>query len=163
MFCLLDFFKPKPLKYRCFKNYLKKKTILSKPTVLVFAVFNFINHTQDVAVVTKDNYKNCTNSTIDVYTASPANIILTTTGEHYFTSTYERHCFLGQKLAINVTGNSTAPTPSGSIAVPPSSSVAPSSHGPSAGGSSPPPVSSAPNVNGCFFTSLLIVSVAFFY
>lgn len=124
-----------------------------------FAVFNFINGTQDVVVVTKSDYKNCsTDSALQVYKTSPANIALKTTGEHFFTSTYDRHCFLGQKLAINVTGSS--------ITSPPSMSVAPDSHGPVAGGPNPAPVSSAPrriNVNGFFFTSLLSAVVAFFY
>lgn len=127
--------------------------------VFIFAVFNFINGTQDVAVVSKEDYRNCsTNSTIEVYKTSPANITLKATGEHFFTSTYERHCFLGQKLAINVTGSSTAN--------PPSISVAPASNGPSVGGPIPHPVSSAPrsiSVNGFFFTPIFFIAVVAFF
>ncbi|BBN69086.1 early nodulin-like protein 14 [Prunus dulcis] len=68
-------------------------------------VFNFANDTQDVAVVTKSAYENCTtNNTIAVYSKSPVSILLNTSGEHFFTSTYDRHCVLGQKLAINNRG-----------------------------------------------------------
>ncbi|XAR66880.1 hypothetical protein NMG60_11013249 [Bertholletia excelsa] len=78
-------------------------------------VFKFTNGTQDVAVVTKSAYDSCdTSTTITILTTSPAKVSLTTTGEHYFTSTYSKHCDLGQKLAINVvgtSGTSSAPAP----------------------------------------------------
>ncbi|KAA8535117.1 hypothetical protein F0562_030120 [Nyssa sinensis] len=88
-------------------------------------VFNFVNGTQDVAVVTKSAYETCdTNITITVLTTSPAKITLTTTGEHYFTSTYPGHCTFGQQLAINVTASS-GPTASPAPPPPPHSSPVP--------------------------------------
>ncbi|OWM65928.1 hypothetical protein CDL15_Pgr015353 [Punica granatum] len=118
-------------------------------------VFNFINGTQDVAIVTKEAYESCnTTSTITILTTSPARVTLTTVSEHFFTSTYSRHCELGQKLAINVTGTTgTSPSPSPSIATPPTGTSTPttstpgsSSPSPTAGGpaTAPPPSSSAP-------------------
>lgn len=76
-------------------------------------VFNFQNGTQDVAEVTKAAYDSCDTTTpATVLTTSPAKITLSTTGEYFFTSTYSRHCFLGQKLAITVTASTTSgPTP----------------------------------------------------
>ncbi|XP_050377741.1 blue copper protein-like [Argentina anserina] len=125
-------------------------------------VFNFINETQDVAVVTKAAFDNCTtNSTIAVYTDSPVYIVLNTTGEHYFTSTYDRHCELGQKLAINVIAKSTKTATSPSSPTTPSSQ-APSAHSPAA---SAPLNSAAPSTiigRGYFFTFLL-VGMAFFH
>lgn len=126
---------------------------------LAFAVFNFENDTQDVAVVTKSAYENCTtNNTIAVYTKSPVSILLNTSGEHFFTSTYDRHCVLGQKLAINVTASSTATSPSGSVAP---SSPTTSTGGP---GSAPAPSRSAPSKIGSgHFTFVLISMAAFFF
>ncbi|PQP95843.1 hypothetical protein Pyn_06208 [Prunus yedoensis var. nudiflora] len=122
-------------------------------------VFNFVNDTQDVAVVTKSAYENCTtNNTTAVYTKSPVSILLNTSGEHFFTSTYYRHCVLGQKLAINVTARSTATSPSGSVAP---SSPTTSTGGP---GSAPAPFSSAPSKIGSgHFTFVLISMAAFFF
>lgn len=124
-------------------------------------VFNFINGTQDVAVVTKAAFDNCTtNNTVAVFTNSPVNIILNTTGEHYFTSTYDRHCELGQKLAINVTAKSTGTAISPSSPTTPSS-LAPSAYSPTA----PGPYNSAPSmINGSgYFVSFLLVALAFFH
>ncbi|KAK9947540.1 hypothetical protein M0R45_003159 [Rubus argutus] len=124
-------------------------------------VFNFINGTQDVAVVTKAAFDNCTtNNTVAVFTNSPVNIILNSTGEHYFTSTYSRHCELGQKLEINVTAKSTGTATSPSSPTTPSS-LAPSAHSPAASG----PYNSAPSmINGSgYFVSFLLVALAFFH
>lgn len=108
--------------------------------MILHAVFNFENGTQDVAEVTKSAYKSCdTSDPIRVITTSPARITLTSTGEHFFTSTYSQHCSLGQKLAINVTAYSTAPSPS--IAEPPSNTISPV-EGPNG---APAPFSSASN------------------
>ncbi|RXI05720.1 hypothetical protein DVH24_017762 [Malus domestica] len=123
-------------------------------------VFNIVNGTQDdVALVTKPAYENCTtNSTIAVYKNSPVSILLNTSGEHFFISTYDRHCLLGQKLAINVT-SSTAQPPSGSMA--PSS---PTPHGTSGPGAAHAPFSSAPSrIGSGYFTFLLIAHKAFLY
>lgn len=87
-------------------------------------VFNFANGTQDVAEVTKSAYSGCdTTSPLRVISTSPARITLTSAGEHFYTSTYLRHCDLGQKLAINVTNFGNAPHPS--IAEPPSNAHSP--------------------------------------
>ncbi|XP_022751674.1 blue copper protein-like [Durio zibethinus] len=125
-------------------------------------VFIFINGTQDVAMVTKEAYEACdTNNTITVLNTSPANITLTTTGEHFFTSTFARHCDLGQKLAINVTARSTANPPSSSTE-PSSSGTTPVSEGPSEALAPTSPVSSAPShLIGGFFITLLSIAIAF--
>ncbi|OMO57787.1 Plastocyanin-like protein [Corchorus olitorius] len=119
-------------------------------------VFEFINGTQDVAVVTKEAYEKCnTTNPITILTTSPANITLTTKGEHFFTSTYGGHCELGQKLAINVTASSSG------TANPPSTSTSPVSEGPS--GSALPPVSSAPyRVGAGFLVTLFSIAIVFF-
>lgn len=134
-----------------------------------YAVFNFRNGSDDVAVVTKDAYNSCNTSTsIAYYNNSPAIITLKSAGEHYFTSTYDYHCDLGQKLAINVTGSSTASPPSSSGSPTPGSATSPSSstgEGPTAGGPTPPPPASAAPYrisNGFLFTLLPIV-MAFIY
>ncbi|KAK2966221.1 hypothetical protein RJ640_010038 [Escallonia rubra] len=122
-------------------------------------VFNFENGTQDVAVlVSKSAYESCdTSNTTTVLTTSPAKITLTTAGEHFFTSTYSRHCYFGQKLAINVTAGSSA-TPPSSSAMPPSSTSSSSSGGPV---SSPPPESSAmSHAAGAFYLTFLSIIMA---
>lgn len=72
--------------------------------MLLFVVFNFTSGQQDVARVTKEAFDTC-NSTnpIAIETTSPANFTLGSLGEYYFISTLDKHCPLGQKLAINVT------------------------------------------------------------
>ena len=76
------------------------------------AVFNFVKGAQDVAEVSKAAFESCdTTTTITVLTTSPAKITLTTAGDHFFTSTYPRHCGLGQKLAISVMGTTASPAP----------------------------------------------------
>ncbi|TKY73171.1 Early nodulin protein 1 [Spatholobus suberectus] len=119
-------------------------------------VFYYLNGTQDVAVVTKEAYEKCdTNHTLAVYTNSPTRIILNTTGEHFFTSTYPHHCALGQKLAINVTGSGSPDT-----ALSPEGSLFPTSLGPSA--SALAPFSSAPSMPVCgYMVTLLSIGLAF--
>jgi len=121
-------------------------------------VFNFLNGSDDVASVTKEAYNSCNLSTsLALYNNSPAYITLKTTGEYFFTSTYQYHCALGQKLAINVTGSGTAYPPS-------SSAHSPSgSHGPTA---SPPSgsTSAAPSrISGGYLFGLLTIAMAVFY
>lgn len=142
--------------------YLFSQNALRKSNYFSFyyrVVFNFINGTQDVALVSKSSYETCdTNTTITILTTSPARFTLTTTGGHYFTSTYPRRCSLGQRLAINVTA---PPSPSSGPAMPPSSY--PSSYGPSAGGPSPPPLSSAsPRVVTAIFATFMSIGIALF-
>lgn len=77
-----------------------------------YIVFNFIDENQDVAMVTKEAFKSCNSSNpISLQTKSPANFTLDKTGEYYFIGTKDKHCKLGQKLAINVT-TFPGPTPS---------------------------------------------------
>ncbi|KAK2991914.1 hypothetical protein RJ640_006091 [Escallonia rubra] len=87
-------------------------------------VFNFTTGQHDVAEVTKAAFDSCnTTSPISMITDGPANITLTTAGEHHFICTFSRHCGLGQKLAINVSSpSSTSPSPSPQPATPPPSS-----------------------------------------
>lgn len=126
-------------------------------------VFNFANGTQDVAVVTEEAYDSCnTTTTIAVYATSPVKYTLAAVGEYFFTSTYSRHCNLGQKLAINVTASSSATPPSTTTTPTPSSNPSSSVTSPVAGGpSAPPPQSSAPAraVLG-FSSTLLLIALA---
>ncbi|GMQ07080.1 hypothetical protein CsSME_00051431 [Camellia sinensis var. sinensis] len=129
-------------------------------------VFNFVNGTQDVAVVTKAAYESCdtTTTTRTVLTTTPAKITLSNPGEHYFTSTYPLHCNWGQQLAINVIASSTAMSPSTSAASPPSTTTKSSSvFAPAAGGPIPPPTSSAPShiVIGFFYVTFLSSATTF--
>ncbi|XP_050231038.1 blue copper protein-like [Mercurialis annua] len=72
-------------------------------TVGDILVFNFTSGQQDVARVTKEAYLYC-NSTnpVALKTTGPANFTLDTTGEYFFISTMDKHCLLGQRLAIYV-------------------------------------------------------------
>ncbi|XP_041004836.1 early nodulin-like protein 1 isoform X1 [Juglans microcarpa x Juglans regia] len=135
-------------------------------------VFNFYNETDDVAVVSKEAYDSCNTSTpMELYNSSPAVIKLTRTGEHYFTSTYDYRCDLGQKLAINVTGSSTGATPPSSPGSSPSPGTAkpPSSQapGPSTGSPvAPGPSNAAPNSRisgGYMFIVLLPMAMGFLH
>uniref|UniRef100_A0A7N0UIF8 Phytocyanin domain-containing protein n=1 Tax=Kalanchoe fedtschenkoi TaxID=63787 RepID=A0A7N0UIF8_KALFE len=96
-------------------------------------VFNFTTGRHDVAEVTKTEYGSCSSSNpISKQTTGPARITLTAPGEHFYICTFNGHCSLGQKLAINVTGaGSPAPT---SGALPPST---PNLNSPSPAGSTP--------------------------
>ncbi|XP_006358287.1 blue copper protein-like [Solanum tuberosum] len=107
-------------------------------------VFNFVNGTHNVAMVSKASYDSCnTTSPINTISNGPARIRLTNSGEHYYMCTFPRHCSLGQKLAINVTGTDvTAPTPS--TASTPSGPTVPSSDSPV--NSPPAPSASAPSL-----------------
>lgn len=127
-------------------------------------VFNFINRTQDVAVVTKADYETCeTDRPITTYTTSPARYTLTSPGMTYFTSTYDDHCELGQRLAINVVA-ATARPPSGSTMPPSGSAMPPSGSAMSPSGSPAPtsglPQSSAPSLAVMSFFYLTILSIA---
>ncbi|KAM3360652.1 blue copper protein-like [Capsicum galapagoense] len=110
-------------------------------------VFNFVNGAHNVATVSKAAYDSCsTTSPINTISTGPARITLTNSGEHYYVCTFPRHCSLGQKLAINVTGSdSAAPTPS--IAATPSGSTVPSAPSGDSPVTSPPaPSASVPSL-----------------
>ncbi|KAI8544301.1 hypothetical protein RHMOL_Rhmol08G0285700 [Rhododendron molle] len=138
----------------------------------------------DVVQVTKDSYDECTstNPIGSPFTIGPANITLTSAGDHNYICSYASHCQMGQKLAITVSVAGTpgaAPTPSTTARPPPSTpsptsgttpeacAPVPSTTTPSAGGPTttgqvplPPPDSSSPAVFGGFFLAILTISVA---
>ncbi|KAJ9163086.1 hypothetical protein P3X46_022796 [Hevea brasiliensis] len=150
-----------PLAYM---TWAYNKTFIVEDTL----AFNFVDGLQDVALVTKEAYETCnTNSTIQVWSTSPVKILLNSTGDYFFTSTYPRHCILGQQLAIRVVSSSGTTdhgsAPTSSIAHPPSSSStsSPVTEGPVAG--SPLPASSAPSrVLAGFFITFLSIFIAVF-
>ncbi|KAI4380647.1 hypothetical protein MLD38_006814 [Melastoma candidum] len=76
-------------------------------------VFNFTNGSHDVVEVSKPEFDSCnaTNSSNTIMTMSPANYTLGGAGSRYFICTFQRHCSLGQKLAINITATSPSPVP----------------------------------------------------
>lgn len=80
-------------------------------------MFNFTTGQEDVARVTKEAFLTC-NSTnpISHKATGPANFTLDSLGGYYFIGTLDKHCILGQRLAINVTaypGSTPAPAPRG--------------------------------------------------
>ncbi|KAL7168427.1 hypothetical protein ACSBR2_038795 [Camellia fascicularis] len=105
-------------------------------------VFNYVTGQHNVATVTKNAYDTCNStSPISFATTGPTNITLNTTGEYYFFCTVGTHCAKGQKLAINVTSSTIAPSP-GAPSSPPTTSPSPASlPSPTA---SPPPSTTAP-------------------
>ncbi|WCJ30039.1 early nodulin-like protein 15 [Euphorbia peplus] len=119
-------------------------------------VFNFVNGVQDVAQVTKQGYERCnTSSTIQTWSTSPAKVLLNATGDYFFTSTYPRHCILGQQLAITVVA---ATKDGGAPATPPSSSGS-VTDGPNA---APGPFSSASSLHhlAAGFSITLLITMA---
>ncbi|KAK1560429.1 hypothetical protein Q3G72_026598 [Acer saccharum] len=77
-------------------------------------VFNFTSGRHDVAQVTKAAFDACNiASPISKEINSPANITLTSAGEHYYICTFNGHCAGGQKLALNVTSDAATAPPSG--------------------------------------------------
>ncbi|CAL5360812.1 unnamed protein product [Camellia sinensis] len=106
-------------------------------------VFNYATQQHNVATVTKNAYDACNStSPISIATNGPTNITLNTTGEHYFFCTIGTHCAQGQKLAINVTSSTTAPSPG-----------APSSPSP------PPPSSAPPKAVAAFAVVLMSIAI----
>ncbi|KAK0581759.1 hypothetical protein LWI29_017589 [Acer saccharum] len=78
----------------------------------VLVMFNFTSRRHDVAQVTKAAFDACNiASPISKETNSPANITLTSAGEHYYICTFNGHCAGGQKLALNVTSDAATPPP----------------------------------------------------
>ncbi|XP_010250146.1 PREDICTED: umecyanin-like [Nelumbo nucifera] len=119
-------------------------------------VFNFTTGQHDVAEVTKTDFDNCDGSSTigSVQTTGPARITLNSQGQHYYICTFNGHCAVGQKLAINV-------LPSGSSTTPSSSGSPTSSPAPTAGGSAP---NSAPAVAVAGISAtLLSFTVAFLF
>ncbi|KAK9282189.1 hypothetical protein L1049_005101 [Liquidambar formosana] len=92
--------------------------------------FNFSTNAHDVLEVPKASFDACTsaNAIGTAFTNGPANITLTSAGEHYYICTFGQHCQNGQKLAITVSSSPGTIPPSGSPAPPtttPSGSPAP--------------------------------------
>ncbi|XP_058074416.1 umecyanin-like [Magnolia sinica] len=119
--------------------------------------FNFSPQSHDVATVTKAQYDACTApSEGNIIRTSPANITLSTAGNHYYICTFSGHCSAGQKLTVNVvsssTGNPTTPTVSAGGPSPP----------PTSGDSTPP--NAAPSLVAGFGTAGVVAAVfsAFF-
>ncbi|KAH7865424.1 hypothetical protein Vadar_006497 [Vaccinium darrowii] len=150
------------------------RVALTGQTVL----FNFVTNAHDVLQETKDSYDACTstNPIGSSITTSPANITLTSAGEHYYICTYGRHCQSGQKLTITVSASSTptATSPPSTTNPPPPSTPSPTSSPtpevcapepstttPPANGPSPPIMeSSSPAVFAGVFLTILNIAVA---
>lgn len=147
-----------PLGQIAYLTWSYNKTFIVGDTL----VFNFANGSDDVAVVSKEEYRSCnTSTTIGLYNNSPAIISLNKSGEHYYTSTYKFHCDLGQKLFINVTAaSSTAGTPPTSPTGTPPTSQA---HSPTAGGPTASPGSAQSRISVGYFITFLSIAMAVFY
>ncbi|KAG4113158.1 hypothetical protein ERO13_D13G205900v2 [Gossypium hirsutum] len=113
-------------------------------------VFNYVTGTHDVAEVTRAAYQPCnTSNLLSNFTTGPTRITLQTAGEHFYICAVPGHCAAGQKLAINVTGSSTATPPSSSSPSPspspsPSTATPPSSSSPSPSTATPPSSTATP-------------------
>ncbi|KAK7264905.1 hypothetical protein RJT34_32518 [Clitoria ternatea] len=137
--------------------------------------FNFPQNAHNVEEVTKDKFDSCSStSPLATYSRPPVRVTLNKTGSHYFICGIPGHCSGGQKLAINVTGNSSSSaTPPSSAATPPSgttspapgsSTTNPSTPSPASSATPPPPNSGAASL-GAFglCATLLSFAAAFFY
>ncbi|GMN50018.1 hypothetical protein TIFTF001_019191, partial [Ficus carica] len=77
--------------------------------------FNFATNQHDVVQVPKESYDSCSsdNALGDPILNGPANVTLTTAGDHYFICSIGAHCQNGQKLAItavSASGPGSSPT-----------------------------------------------------
>ncbi|TKY54837.1 Stellacyanin protein [Spatholobus suberectus] len=129
-------------------------------------VFNYPANAHNVEEVTKEKFNSC-NSTSPLATYNtppPVRLTLTKSGEHYFICGIPGHCSAGQKLAINVTGSSTATPPSGSTSPSPSSPTTnPSSLSPTSDVTPPSQNSGAASLGVVGLSAtLLSVAAAFF-
>ncbi|XP_023004735.1 uncharacterized protein LOC111497949 [Cucurbita maxima] len=122
-------------------------------------VFNFRPEVHDVERVTKRSFDICSDDDEigDSIDSSPATIVLTSPGAHYYISTENQDCELGQKLAINVVATRSN-VPATSIATSPSSGPA-SNPGGSGSGS---PFSSANTVAAALSATLFGLVLNFF-
>ncbi|GLT26222.1 hypothetical protein SLA2020_013040 [Shorea laevis] len=90
-------------------------------------VFNFASGRHNVAGVLKADFDACnTTNTQFVNSSAPANIVLNSTGEHYYICTVPGHCNGGQKLAINVSAATPSPAPQPSSPAPSPATPSPS-------------------------------------
>ncbi|KAM5578754.1 umecyanin [Rosa sericea] len=122
-------------------------------------VFNFATNTHDVMEVPKASFDSCssTNPIGSTITTGPANITLTSAGEHYYICTFGSHCQSGQKLAITVSASATSPGSSPSAPSP--STTANTTPGVTA----EPPSSSSPAVGAGFVLCSLSLVMGLFF
>ncbi|CAJ1944580.1 unnamed protein product [Sphenostylis stenocarpa] len=126
-------------------------------------VFNYQSNAHNVEEVTKANFDSCNStSPLKTYTTPPARVTLTQSGAHYFICGIPGHCSGGQKLAINVTGSGTSPSPGATPPSPSSPTTNPSTPSPAG---APPPQNSGAAPLGVVGVSatLLSLAAAFFY
>ncbi|XP_062008205.1 umecyanin-like [Rosa rugosa] len=104
--------------------------------------FNFATNTHDVVEVPKASFDSCSSSNPigSTITTGPANVTLTSAGDHYYICTFGRHCQSGQKLAITVSASATSPGASPSAPTP----VSPTPPTPTTTPTTPSPTSNAP-------------------
>ncbi|KAG2718782.1 hypothetical protein I3843_03G228800 [Carya illinoinensis] len=125
-------------------------------------VFNFATGAHDVATVNKDAFDNCAKSNpLSLQTAGPANLTLSSTGDHYFICTIASHCSSGQKLTVNVKAASGSPSPTSSPPPPPSSTMSPPPPS-STTSPPPPPPSSASSLAATFSVVLMTIALTMF-
>ncbi|XP_031128781.1 stellacyanin-like [Ipomoea triloba] len=142
-------------------------------TVGDILVFRFSTGAHDVTQVSRAGFDGC-NATnpISQNTNGPANITLTTAGQHYYICSVPGHCGIGQKLAINVSAAASPPraapaavpsqAPASTPAAVPSSTDTPPSV-PSAD-SPPPPSTAAPSIAiATLPLTFLSLALAFLY
>ncbi|XP_050381909.1 umecyanin-like [Argentina anserina] len=122
-------------------------------------IFNFATNAHDVVEVPKASFDSCSddNEIGSTITTGPANVSLTSAGDHYYICTVGSHCQSGQKLAITV--SSSATTPGTSTTAPPPSTTATTTPGVTAES----PNSSSPAVRTGFVLCLLSVVMGFFF
>ncbi|CAK9310397.1 unnamed protein product [Citrullus colocynthis] len=122
-------------------------------------VFNFQTDVHDVERVPKRSFDICSDDDEigDTIESGPATIVLKEPGEHYYISTENQDCQLGQKLAINVTATRSN-GPVTSISAPPTSGP---TSGPTPSGTGPPN-SSANTVAAALSATVFGVILSFF-
>ncbi|TKY64568.1 Blue copper protein [Spatholobus suberectus] len=108
--------------------------------------FNFQTGEHNVIEVSEESYNSCNsaNAIGTIFRTGPTNMTLNRGGEHYYICGVGQHCTNGQRLAIAVSGSSTA--------VPPAATATP-----------PQPTSSAPTyfptfIPFLFFSAFMIIA-----
>ncbi|GFY96961.1 hypothetical protein Acr_11g0012670 [Actinidia rufa] len=110
-------------------TWASSKTFLVGDTL----IFNFATNAHDVVQVPKASFDTCSddNEIGNPITTGPANVTLTSAGDHYYICTFGTHCQAGQKLAITVSTTpgaappTTPSTPTTPATPSPTSSTAP--------------------------------------
>ncbi|VFQ64268.1 unnamed protein product [Cuscuta campestris] len=112
---------PRPGEDSLYQTWVANKTFKVGDSL----VFNFTTGRHNVAEVSRSSFNSCS-TTAAANTTGPVTIRIRTTGEHYYICTVGPHCSLGQKLAINVSGEAAGPaaTPPSAASSPPPPSVA---------------------------------------